>query len=469
MSRRAYRLNRGRISAVSGPSGPVPQPTPLLSFDARDYDTYIDGDAITGSLTPAIGSAVTASGSPVMKTGIIGGGNGIRNSGATQGFDAHWLASVMNGLNKPCTIIMRVARGTAAGYTWCGFGNSASATQNFFEVLSSAGGVSQARKKEPATVVSNAIGTTNLAFTPHVVAWVTDGTNAQLYIDKVLDTVSGNLSQPTVSINQFRFGQQGRSTGGAGLVGDYQVIQVYDVALTADQVGVATDAITARDVPATPGTPIYFVGDSLTKADGMRLATFNYIQTNTLSIDMQGAFSNGAFADNQHSGVNGVEISSIRARAVSELGTGKAFPAVELVHVLGCVNDLNNIGVNVATVLSDYATALEDIFTAASSSVATVRIAVTTIMPLEPGSQGEAEVVSWNAGVGAVWDAFDLAHPSNTLIRWDLYNAIGGAWASGNYLDSTHPNATGWATACAHPTLGLINAIGAYLTSISAP
>ena len=55
----------------SHPEGST-QPVPLLSFDARDYDTYLDGDPITGSLTPAIGSAITASGSPTMKVNAIG-------------------------------------------------------------------------------------------------------------------------------------------------------------------------------------------------------------------------------------------------------------------------------------------------------------------------------------------------------------------------------------------------------------
>jgi hypothetical protein len=227
--------------------------------------------------------------------------------------------------------------------------------------------------------------------------------------------------------------------------------------------------LVAGDVATPAGGQVYFVGDSLTVADGMRKAVYDYYTTHapTLNIDMVGSFSSGSFGpDNQHSGVNGVEIAGVQSRAVSELGTGSPFPDVKLVHVLAGVNDLNNAGANVSTILTAYGNMLTAIHNEIVATQSTARIAVTTLMPLQPGSAGETEVVSFNAGLPAVWDAFDAAHPSNTLLRWDLYNAIGGAWASGNYLDSTHPNATGWATACAHPTYGLIQAISPYLVSI---
>lgn len=447
-----------------------------LYVDANDYANVLSsGDTVSTNLTPRVGtSTINPVNSPTVVSGAISIGNRLafkHVAASTQGFTAHWLASLVNGSDKPCTIAIRAQRGAAASAIWAGFGKAASATVSYLELAISAAGLAVFRKNDGTTTKpTTTTGNTVLGSSTRDIIVTTDGTTGWLYADGVLQTAfspSGqDMDVASTIIDQFRIGNSGRSaSGGGGLDGLWQTIGVADAAISAADVTTIRNAWIAQDI-VTTGAQVYFVGDSLTKASGMRLALYNYYIGAGKSIDMVGAAADGTFPDNQHSGFNGVELSSIQGRAVAELGTGHAYPAVKLVHILACVNDLNNAGANVTTILNSYATALEAIFTAASSSTATVRLAVTTIMPLQPGTQGEAEVVAFNAGLAAKWNTFDAAHPSNTLLRWDLYNAIGGAWNASLYLDSTHPNPTGWANACAHGTYGLIPAISAYINAI---
>jgi uncharacterized repeat protein (TIGR02059 family) len=443
-----------------------------LWADARDYENvFSSGDTVSANLTPRVGSStINPVNSPTVVNGAVGIGNRMafkHVAASNMSFTAHWLASIMNGSKKTATIVFRGQRNAAAAAIWAGFGKAASGTNSFFELALAAAGQAIARKNDGTTGPSRT-GSTVLGSSTHsvIVTTSSDGNTMYLFVDGASDGSALDISAlGSVTIDQFRIGNSGRLTGGGGLDGIWQVCGVSSNIVDATQAATIHAALIAGDI-VTTGAQVYPVGDSLTKAQGMRKAVYDYYIGAGKSIDMVGAASDGTFPDNQHSGFNGVEIASIQARAVSELGTGKAFPAVKLVLLLGAVNDLNNTGADVSAILTAYANALTAIHNAATSSTATARIAVTTIMPLQPGTQGEAEVVAFNAGLPAVWNAFDSAHPSNTLLRWDLYTAIGGVWNPSYYLDSTHPNDAGWAAACAHSTAGLIQAISAYLNSI---
>jgi hypothetical protein len=449
-----------------------------LYVDARDYESALsNGDVLTTPLTPRVGAGViTPVNAPSVSTGVLGIGNRLAFKTVVADkscFSANWAASAMSGVKKPGTFGVRFRRTTAANAFVMGFGRAASAVASFYEIYEGAVGQANIQKNDGTTTLSRIGSTVIGAAVADVFFTISqDGNTGKLYVNGVQEGADLDLSSMTASIviDQLRLGNTGRSTpGGQNLGGWSQVYAFSTQTATAAQIMTIHNALVAGDVATPAGGQVYFVGDSLTVADGMRKAVYDYYTTHapTLNIDMVGSFSSGAFGpDNQHSGVNGVEIAGVQSRAVSELGTGSPFPNVKLVHVLAGVNDLNNAGANVSTILTAYGNMLTAIYNEIVATQSTARIAVTTIMPLQPGSAGETEVVSFNAGLPAVWDAFDAAHPSNTLLRWDLYNAIGGAWASGNYLDSTHPNATGWATACAHPTYGLLAAVGPYLNSI---
>jgi hypothetical protein len=393
-------------------------------------------------------------------------------------FEAHWAAAFMSGVKKSGTFGARFRRLASANAFVMGFGASTSAVARFYEFYEAVVGQAYIQKNDGTvldgsgtlsrmgtTVLGSAVSTIFFTISP-------DGNTGKLYVNGVQEGADLDLSTlgTSVPINQCRLGNTGRGVpGGGGLDGYSQVYCFSTNTASAAQVLAVHNAWAAGDIPTPAGGQVYFVGDSLTVAEGMRRAVFDYYSTHVpaLNIDMVGPYSNGTFGPNdQHSGVGGQELATITARAVLELGTGGAYPDVKLVHFLACTNDVNNVGANVSAILTAYANSLTSIHNEIVATQPTARIAVTTLPPIQPGVQGEAEAVAFNAGLPAIWDAFDTAHPSNTLLRWDLYTAIGGAWSAGYYLDTLHPNATGWAVACAHPTHGLIQAIGPYLDSI---
>lgn len=444
-----------------------------MYFDARDYPLSANSE-ISTALRPRVGASnctpqTSGANFPVYKQNSIGGRGSILFTAAqNQGFNCHFLASIMSGDDKPGSVMMRIMRADAASQTFCGWGSSASATQNFCEVFATAAGFLGGRKNQGGTLVTQN-GTTNLQFTTRIVTFTTPGTTVNLYIDGVLEaSFPKALDVNSVTLNQFRFGSTGRSSAGAGFGGYIQCVAVTPNVLSLGQISTIKSTWEFQDAQPNTGAPIYWIGDSITKRAGMREVLYNYIVANSLHIDAQGSFHDGAFPDNEHSAVNGVEINSVNGRAVSELGTGNAFPGILLILVMAGTNNVNNVPYNNTTTLTQYADMLEDMHTAVTSSNASAKICVTTILPIEPGVVGDTNVPLFNGGLPAIWDAFDLAHPSNILIRWDANQAM-GPWSPLYFADSAHPNTAGYQRICDDPTYGLLQAVGPYLASISPP
>lgn len=444
-----------------------------LYFDARDYEGALTtGDTVTSPLVPRIGAGdVTPFAGPTVSGGVLGIGNRLafKTTLTPSYFEVNWLAALMSGVKKPGTMGVRFRRITAANAIAFGFGKSTSQVNSFYEILEGAVGLATMRKNDGVAATVQASSTTNLGSQTHDVFFTNDGDTGKLYVDGVHEATM-NIAALTanVTIDRCRLANSGRQAPGGGLDGFSQVyVFSTNVASDADVLTVH-NAWLADDFPPPSGAQVYFIGDSTTKLQGMRLATYDYYTTHVpiLSIDMVGSFNDGSFPDNQHSAVNGATLLGINNRVNLELGAGNAFSDVLLVHLLAGVNDLNDPGANVPAILTAYQNLVINILTRITGTQPTARCAVTTIQPLQPGTQGEAEVVAFNAGLPAVWNAVDALFPANLLIRWDLYNAIGGAWDGANYLDSAHPNATGYALACADPTDGLIQAIAPYLEAI---
>src|SRR6185369_4838903 len=143
-----------------------------------------------------------------------------------------------------------------------------------------------------------------------------------------------------------------------------------------------------------------------------------------------GAFASGAFADNQHSAQNGVEISSVLARVNSELGTGGAYPNVKLATLLIGANNLNNTGVDVTAVETEYTNLGNTAHTKLTSTQAAARICFATIPRIQPGVQGDTQVIAFNTWLRSTFiPAYNAAHPSNLALLWDIEQAIGtGTW-----------------------------------------
>jgi lysophospholipase L1-like esterase len=448
-----------------------------LYFDARDYEgTLTTGDTVIAPLVPRVGAGlITPVNAPTVSGGVLGIGNRLAFKTLITGpscFDAFWLAPLLSGVKKPGTMGCRWRRTTAANAIVFGFGKSTSTVNSFFELLQGAVGQNFMRKNDGVAATVSQIGTTNPGSAVQDAFFTNDGNTGKLYVNGLLEaTMDISALSANVVIDQCRLGNSGRNFpgGGGGGLGGFSQVYVFstNVASDADILAVH-NAWLADDFPPPSGAQVYFIGDSTTKLQGLRLATYDYYTTHVpvLDIDMVGSFNDGNFPDNQHSAVNGATLLGINNRVNLELGAGNAFSDVLLVHLLAGVNDLNDPGANVPAILTAYANLLTNINTRITGTQPTARIAVTTIQPLQPGTMGEAEVVAFNAGLPAIWNAFDAAHPATPLIRWDLYNALGGAWNGAYYLDSAHNNATGYAVACAEPTYGLIQAIGPYLVAI---
>lgn len=364
-----------------------------LWIDARDYESvFSSGDTVAAALTPRVGAGVgTPFNSPTAVIGAIGIGNRLafKHVAATvRNFMATWLASIMNGWSKPGTIAIRAQRGAAAAAVWAGFGEAASGTNSYFEVALAAGGQAIMRKNDGTTTATKSGGTT-LASTSHTVIITTNagGTQGFLYVDGVLESTFNptplDLSPASarVTIDHFGIGNSGRLVGGGGLDGAWQVCGVSSNVVDATQVATIHAAMLASDIAVSAGAQVYYVGDSLFAYSGvsLRQKMYDMYIAAGKNIDLVGSFAAGAFADNQHSAQNGVEIASIRARALSEVGTGKAFPNVKLVCLLGAVNDLNNVGVLLTDVQTAYTTAVTDIHAAITATQPTARIAIYTI------------------------------------------------------------------------------------------
>jgi hypothetical protein len=478
---------RGMVLTNAAP----PDTTPLgaafwaggMYFDARDYPDIANDSALTATMVPRIGTGVvTPTASPVMKITGMGGKQAIQfTSASQQRFSAHWLAALMNGVDKPCTVVVRFRRVDAASQTLCGWGRLISGTTNFWEVACSAGGTELARKSDGATLTLND-AEADLQFVDHVVSVSTDGSTADIYLDGVLSE-SGSLDTGAADINQFRFGASGRSASGTGFFGGLiQVVGVSPQVADATQHADLYAGILANDAPIVNGTPVLWLGDAITLGSNVtanhRELMFDWIQANLTNVDMSGinfvgSRQNGSFADNDHSGYGGYGIVSVESTAAAQLGAAGAFPNVLLTIVMAGTSDVSNVGYTDAAAWAAYASLLETIHDKMVENEPTARICVSTIPPRNPAvdALGAANAATFNAGLKAasgVWDDFDTAHPSNTLIRVDVSAAFGDVWSSPNYLDVTHLSNTGYALAVNDPTYGYIQALGAHLTAISA-
>lgn len=457
-----------------------------LYFDVRDYEGVISsGSVISAPLVPRIGAGVATpfAADSVSFPTAFGGALGIGNRLAVRTqiaatahscFSVDWLASLMSGVKKPGTFGARFRRTTAANAFMMGFGKAASAVNSFYEIYEGAVGQANIQKNDGVSTLAR-VGTTVIGSAVADVFFTIspDGNTGKLYVNGAQEGADLDLSTLTanVTINQCRLGNTGRSTpGGQGLDGFSQVYCFSTNTASAADILAVHNAWVADDRPAPSGGQVFFCGDSTTVLEGMRLATYNYATTHVplLNISQVGPYTNtlDSFPGGHHGAINGATLLTLSTVVNAQLGAGNAFPGVKLVHLLAAVNDLNDPGASVPAILTAYGNLVTNILTRITGAVPTARCSVTTIQPLQPGSMGEAEVVAFNAGLPAVWNAIDAAFPANTLIRWDLYAAIGGAWNGSLYLDATHPNATGYAVACADPTNGLIQAIGPYLVAI---
>ena len=238
------------------------------------------------------------------------------------------------------------------------------------------------------------------------------------------------------------------------------------------RVDIGSDPKTGGRVPRAHfiGPTVYWLGDSIVQASvtadepngGFRGLLKAYCVARGYRVDHVGIFSIGALRDNETSGVGGNTCSDMNTRVPGELVTGTGVLGcdfVKLAIVMAGSNDVRSGSSSTA----NYSTLLTTLHNSLVANQPTARICVTTIPPMNDFS-----VTTFNAGLPAVWNAFDSAHPSNTLIRWDAFNALGGAYSSSYFYDNVHPNHAGYVQMVNHATYGLAQALDSYLATIGA-
>lgn len=215
------------------------------------------------------------------------------------------------------------------------------------------------------------------------------------------------------------------------------------------------------------GPTVYWLGDSLTQAfvtadepyGGMRAVLKDYCYTRGYRVDHVGPQQMGSMWDNEHSGVGGDTCALMNARCGTELGSsvfGREF--VKLCCLMAGSNDIA-----LGRTTTDYATLLGTLHTALVANQPTARISVCKVPPRQ-----DFDCSAYNAALPGVWDSFDAAHPSNTLIRWSAWDCFGGVWSSSYFYDNVHLNHAGYLKVVNDPTYGMAQALDSYLATIGA-
>lgn len=215
------------------------------------------------------------------------------------------------------------------------------------------------------------------------------------------------------------------------------------------------------------GPTVYWLGDSLTQASvtadepygGMRAIFKDWCVARGYHVDHIGTINMGSMFDNENSGIGGDTCALMNARCGTELSTtvfGHEY--VKLCCLMAGSNDVA-LGRNT----TDYATLLGTLHTALVANQPTARIAVCKVPPRQ-----DFDCSAYNAALPGVWDTFDAAHPSNTVIRWSAWDCFGGVWSSAYFYDVVHLNHAGYLKVVTDPTYGLAQALNSYLATIGA-
>lgn len=190
---------------------------------------------------------------------------------------------------------------------------------------------------------------------------------------------------------------------------------------------------------------IWFLGDSITVGNdfGMRSRLWFLIGANNYRADYVGTqelATGSTFGHDKHDGVNGHTIAAISSKVTAQVG-GATIGSPDMVMLMIGTNNTGSGTYDGTDTPNEYADLLDQIATALPNT----KLVVTTIPPYDAATDAtrSANTDDYNSKLPAKWDAFDTAHPSNTLIRWDANACLGGVWSSANFADAAHPNATG--------------------------
>lgn len=382
----------------------------------------------------------------------------------------------------PWTVVLRFRVTSAARDQplFCA-GNSAGGASNYFQVFQTTLG--------KVKIVSNTVGggtitrtgTLNLQFDEHVLVVSSDGAALTVVVDGVADTLDNSaIDANALSANRFAIGAVLSSSASSAMDGYVSWFGVAASALSVFNAALLTTQLQAADfVRRKALSPqVMWAGDSITETSvgtllsaGIRVYELQWSIDNALSLDHVGSRVNGIIADRENVAQGGANILTISGNVTAAFAADPSL-APALVIVMMGTNNL--VSPTTAQALADYRTALGAIYTAAVARNPAVKIAVSTITPIQPGTTpADTKWQPFNAGLVAAstgeWDVFEAAHPG-VLIRGDNAAALGNAWSAGDYdngaggNDTTHPGEVGVQKIGAR---GILVDYGLFLRSLS--
>jgi lysophospholipase L1-like esterase len=438
-----------------------------LYWCRRDYQLG-HGEVITEH-APRIGAGnIAVVSQPVCNSvGIANGVSAtISSTAPADYFEAHWLGPFFSGTNVGGTIVLRFQALISGTRCVIAFGNSGSGTANFLEIITfSTQATVSVRWTSAAGVAATTWTGPQLAFGECTLAVVKHPTTLDVYLNKVAIATGVPFTTGASTFDRFRIGATARSTPASTNTAEYQEVGVCRTELSAAQVAQWHDAVLALDPVVTAGTPIIFVGDSITNGTGALeqggargpLNATIVANLGTNRIACIGPLAGGAFDNNAHCGYSSQRAEQIATRFEEFCGPGQPGAGVRFASVLFGTNDshlnpgLANAAAQLPITLASLDAGWRSILDIGIAGNPLFRMGVHTLPCFKstlarPGM--EDRIAAINAGVPALLDAIDTDYPSNTVIRCDLYTELGGYGSSSgtNYSDGVHFSPTGYNT-----------------------
>ncbi len=410
----------------------------------------------TWSVNPPTYSKFALGGRGAIKTAFADGSY-LRSDG---------VATLMSGLNTPWTIVARVRSTDPTHPTqpvW-GAGSSAQSTHDFCRMSIVAAPQNILLERDTAATGHFSYSSAeSVQFNDVVLVSVFDGTNVSNYINGVLSSISAQpFATTSIPLNRFALCAFLSTAASSLFTGYVQSFGFTPQALSATQIVQLTSDILAADYVFEPANCLQLLpcGDSITQGDagnnggGFLFPLSNFFIDNQASWIMVGDRQQGWYPNRDRSATGGFQLSQIQTEALSCIGTGGR-TNIRLGTLLGGTNNLL-IGTTADQVLA-YRTCHDAIQNAAIALQSTFRLLVSPVPPIKSTNAASPFVNPYNAGIIQVWDDWDLAHPSNKVIRADFFTAMGGVWNSTLFFDDVHPNTAG------------DNAIAANIISVAGP
>lgn len=444
------------------------------------------GDPVTTTIASSTGSNVlTPMGGLSINDTAIGGIRTLTNvyaNGNMLRCDA--LASQFTKGNTWTVAVRYRSQGSLHPSPIFSGGHSTTAVHDFFQISQSTLGICQVISDTLAGGTITRTGSTQLNYDDHIIVVWSDGTTIFVNIDGVTETLDNALLDTNANVmDRFAFGGVFSTAGSNFLDGYIQKCAMSTSAFSTANAIILNNQWRAGDFTVTKSacTQYIWIGDSITETSintqygaGFREYVLQWIVDNGLSLHAVGLRNGGTVPDRLNEAQGGANLATILANSQSAAGTAGINPRFGL--FMGGTN--NMAGNTTAIQLAAWRSTAQGIQTAFVAKDSAFRLITTTIPSVETGtSPADTNVPLFNTGLQAAgtgeFDFFDSQNPSNHLIRYDAYAALGSAWSL-TYWDAwpipdgvgntTHPNEIG----CQVAGAAQVVAAGLYMRSQSA-